>query len=41
MERGVVNCAHCGGYASCEKLAEFYGYLPEAKAMLDAIRASL
>ena len=41
VARGVANCAYCDDYDTCEKLAEFYGYLPEAKAMLDAIRASL
>jgi hypothetical protein len=38
--RGVVNCAHCSDYA-CEKLEGFFGFAPEARAMLDSIRAEL
>jgi hypothetical protein len=40
MERGVVNCAHCDDYG-CEKLEGFFGFAPEAKATLDAIRQGL
>lgn len=41
VEKGVANCAHCDDYASCEKLQGFFGFVPDAKATLDAIRASL
>ena len=44
MERGVTNCAYCADYArhgGCEKLEGFFGFAPEAKATLDAIRQSL
>jgi hypothetical protein len=40
-ERGVANCAYCDDYDTCEKLTELIASIPEAKAMLDAIRASL
>jgi hypothetical protein len=37
---GVVNCAHCSDYA-CEKLEEFFGFVPDSRGVLDQIRASL
>jgi hypothetical protein len=40
MERGVLNCAYCDDYA-CEKLERFFGFVPDARATLDAIRQSL
>lgn len=39
--RGVVNCAHCADYESCEHVAGFFEMAPEAKAVLDEIRAGL
>jgi hypothetical protein len=41
MERGVVNCAHCGDYETCDTLAEFLTHAPEAKVTLDDIRSAL
>jgi hypothetical protein len=41
VEKGVVNCAYCSDYETCEKLAGFFGQAPAAKATLDAIRQSL
>ena len=44
MERGVVNCAYCTDYArhgGCEKLAGFFGFVPDARATLDRIRQGL
>lgn len=38
--RGVANCAHCPAYA-CEELESFLGFVPEARASLDSIRAGL
>lgn len=38
--RGVANCAHCDDYA-CEKLEGFLGFAPEARALLDKMRAEL
>jgi len=38
--KGVENCAYCDDYA-CERLAQFFESVPEAKKQLDAIRASL
>jgi hypothetical protein len=40
VARGVVNCAHCDDYA-CGKLEEFFEKVPDCRAQLDAIRASL
>lgn len=40
VERGVANCAHCADYA-CEKLEGFFGMVPDARTVLDGIRASL
>jgi len=40
IEKGVENCAHCDDYA-CDKLTEFFGFVPEAKTTLDGIRAGL
>jgi hypothetical protein len=40
MGRGVVNCAYCADYA-CDKLEGFLGFVPEARATLDGIRAGL
>jgi len=40
VEKGVENCAHCDEYG-CEKLTEFFGFVPDAKAVLDGIRGSL
>lgn len=36
-ERGVINCAYCDQY-TCEKLEGFFGFSPEARAVLDGIR---
>jgi len=40
MAKGVANCAHCPEYA-CEQLQGFFGFAPEAKAILDGLRADL
>jgi hypothetical protein len=39
VARSVVNCAHCTDYA-CKKLEGFFGFVPEARAVLDAIQRS-
>lgn len=39
-ERQLANCAHCADY-SCEKLDGFFGFAPDARAVLDGIRQSL
>jgi hypothetical protein len=44
VARGVANCAHCADYArqgGCEKLEGFFGFVPDARAVLDEIRRSL
>ena len=40
LDRGVINCAHCGDYA-CEKLEAFFVFVPDARATLDGVRAGL
>lgn len=40
LERAVANCAHCSDYA-CEKLNSFFGFVPDARATLDAVRLEL
>jgi len=40
MERGVINCAHCADYG-CERIEGFFGFVPEARATLDRVRAGL
>ena len=38
IARGVLNCAHCADYG-CEKLEGFFGFVPDARTLLDSIRA--
>lgn len=38
--RGVVNCAHCDDYG-CEIITGFLTVVPDAKAVLEGIRAAL
>ena len=40
-ERGFETCAPCADYESCEHLAEFHAHAPEAKILLDEMRAAL
>jgi hypothetical protein len=40
LERGVINCASCSDYP-CEKLTGFFGFVPNAKTVLDEIRHAL
>jgi len=40
IERGVANCAHCADYA-CEELEGFFGFVPDARALLNEIRGAL
>jgi hypothetical protein len=40
MGRGVANCAHCADYG-CEIIEGFLGFVPDARARLDGIRAGL
>jgi hypothetical protein len=40
MALNVANCAHCADYG-CEKIEGFFGFVPEARATLDGIRAEL
>ena len=35
IEKGVKNCGHCDDYA-CDKVEEFFGFVPAAKEVLDA-----
>ena len=40
IEKKVPNCAHCEDYA-CQKLEEFFGFAPDAKATLNEVKQSL
>ena len=40
IERKVETCAHCKDFA-CEKLAFIFNAVPDAKAMLESIKAGL
>lgn len=39
-ERNLPNCAHCDDYP-CEKIIEFFGYVPDAKLTLERIKNSI
>ena len=39
-DRGAANCAHCTDYA-CDKLERFFGFVPDAREVLDGVRGSL
>ena len=41
VEKGVVNCAHCAAYETCETLQAFIANIPSATANLAAIHAAL
>ena len=41
VERGVETCAECADYACCDKLTEFFGFVPEAKVTLEGLRGGL
>ena len=40
MARGVANCAHCSEYP-CERNERFFGFVPDARTVLDEIRRGL
>lgn len=40
MERGVANCGHCDEYP-CDIVAGFFAMVPDAKIVLDGVRAGL
>ncbi|MBN2829729.1 MAG: DUF3795 domain-containing protein [Candidatus Cloacimonetes bacterium] len=40
VSKGLQNCAYCDDYG-CDKLTEFFGFVPEAKHNLDEVRATL
>lgn len=40
MGRRAINCAYCPDY-SCDKIEGFFGFVPEARATLDGVRAGL
>ena len=39
-EKEILNCAYCDDYG-CEHITEFFGFVPEAKKVLDDIRANM
>ena len=40
VEKAIETCASCDDYG-CDKLTEFFGFLPDAKKTLDDIRHTL
>jgi hypothetical protein len=40
VARGLANCAHCADYA-CDRLESFFGFVPDARTVLDEIQSSL
>jgi hypothetical protein len=38
--KGIKNCAYCGGY-TCDKLAQFFRIVPDARKRLDKIKSGL
>ena len=40
LQRGVANCAVCDDYA-CERLTGFFAMVPDARTVLDGVRAGL
>lgn len=40
MALNVANCAHCADYG-CDKIEGFFGFVPDARATLDRVRAGL
>ncbi len=41
VERGLPNCAHCAEFGTCEKLAGFFQFVPQAKTTLEELRRGL
>ena len=41
LQHNVPNCAHCAEFGSCEKLAAFIKFVPQARAALEEIRKLL
>lgn len=41
VAKGVINCAYCEDYATCEDLNSFLKNVPVAKSNLDQVHASL
>jgi len=39
VERGVINCAYCVDYETCETLQDFIAHIPVAKKNLEVVRA--
>jgi len=38
-DRAVTNCAHCADFA-CDKLERFFGFVPDARRVLEDVRDS-
>jgi hypothetical protein len=39
-EKAVENCSECAEYA-CEKLVQFFEFVPDAKTLLEGLRGSV
>ncbi|MBI5032575.1 MAG: DUF3795 domain-containing protein [Chloroflexi bacterium] len=41
VSHNVANCAHCADYNACDKLADFFKLVPDARVRLDQVRSTL
>jgi hypothetical protein len=41
IKHGVVNCVYCMDFTTCEKITGFLAKVPQARATLEGIRATL
>ena len=41
VARQIANCAYCADYSTCDKLADFFKSVPNARVTLDGIRRAL
>ncbi len=41
IARDVPHCAYCGDYVTCQKLAGFLNFVPQARTALEGIRCAL
>jgi hypothetical protein len=41
FSKGLANCGECAEYEACERIQDFFRYVPAAKIVLDEIHAGL
>ena len=39
LGKGIESCAECPDYESCQRIADFFKFVPSAKVVLDEVRA--